>query len=59
MAFEKVADVSELAPGQCMVVEAGGRELALYNVEGEFFCTDNSCPHRDGPWARVIWKMTW
>ncbi len=49
MAFQKVAEVSELAPGQCRVVEAAGRELALYNVEGEFFCTENACPHRDGP----------
>jgi nitrite reductase/ring-hydroxylating ferredoxin subunit len=23
-----------------------GRELALYNVDGEFFATENFCPHK-------------
>jgi nitrite reductase/ring-hydroxylating ferredoxin subunit len=49
MALVKVAEASALAPGQCKCVPAGGRELALYNVDGEFFCTDNLCPHREGP----------
>jgi nitrite reductase (NADH) small subunit len=49
MAFVRVADASELQPGECRVVEAGGREYALFNVEGEFYCLDNECPHRDGP----------
>ena len=25
--------------------------MALYNIDGEFHCTDNSCPHADGPLA--------
>jgi nitrite reductase/ring-hydroxylating ferredoxin subunit len=49
MAFVKVGETAELLPGQGCVVEVGGRELALFNVEGEFFCLDNECPHRDGP----------
>jgi nitrite reductase (NADH) small subunit len=49
MAFVKVAEEAELSPGQGMVVEADSRELALFNVDGEFFCIDNECPHRDGP----------
>lgn len=49
MTFVKVAKTETLSPGQGMVVEADGRELALFNVEGEFFCIDNECPHRDGP----------
>ena len=36
-------------PGRGMTVEAGGRELALFNVDGEFYCIDNECPHRGGP----------
>lgn len=49
MAFVKVADVTELEPGQGMVVDGGDRELALFNVGGEFYCIDNECPHRGGP----------
>jgi NAD(P)H-dependent nitrite reductase small subunit len=49
MGFVKVAEASDLAPGSGMVVEAGNRELALFNVDGAFYCLDNLCPHRDGP----------
>lgn len=45
----KVASTSDLAPGECKVVEAGGRTLALFNVNGTFFCLDNTCPHSGGP----------
>jgi nitrite reductase (NADH) small subunit len=49
MAFVKVAEVEQVPPGTSCVVEAGGRELALFNVAGEFYCIDNGCPHSDGP----------
>lgn len=49
MGFVKVAEVSEIAPGAGKVVTVGSKELALFNVEGEFYCLDNSCPHADGP----------
>ena len=25
---------------------SNGSELALYNIDGEYYATDNSCPHR-------------
>ena len=28
-----------------------GRELALYNVNGEFYATENFCPHKGAPLA--------
>lgn len=28
-------------------VEVDGREICLYNVEGEYFATDNKCTHGD------------
>jgi NAD(P)H-dependent nitrite reductase small subunit len=46
--FVKVANEGEVAPGQGKVVEAGGRELALYNVGGTFYAVDNACKHRGG-----------
>lgn len=49
MAFVKVAGVADIEPGSGRVVEAGYRELALFNVNGEFFCIDNTCPHAEGP----------
>ena len=45
----KVAEVSDLAVGKGRVVEAEGRTLALFNVDGTFYAVDNTCPHRGGP----------
>jgi nitrite reductase/ring-hydroxylating ferredoxin subunit len=45
----KVAEVSDLKPGECKTVLAGDRELALANVAGKFYCLDNVCPHQGGP----------
>jgi len=30
---------------------AGERELALFNIDGQFYAIDN-CPHRGGPLVR-------
>lgn len=38
-----------LRPGECKVVEARKRQIALYNVDGTFYATDNLCLHKGGP----------
>lgn len=44
--------VEDLRPGRCLSVALGdGNEVAVYNVAGEFFATDNSCPHHGSPLA--------
>ena len=45
----KVAQTDELSPGSGKVVEADGRSIALFNVEGTFYAIDNTCSHRGGP----------
>jgi nitrite reductase/ring-hydroxylating ferredoxin subunit len=45
----KVAKTSDLSPGTGKVVQADGRSIALFNVDGAFFAIDNACPHRGGP----------
>ena len=47
--FVKVATLSELAAGTCKPVEAGGRVIALFNVDGNVYALDNTCLHRGGP----------
>jgi nitrite reductase (NADH) small subunit len=47
--FTKVATLRELAPGSAMAVEVAGKPVALYNVGGSVFATENTCPHRGGP----------
>ena len=45
----KVAEVSDLKTGESKTVIAGARELALFNLDGQFHAIDNVCPHRGGP----------
>jgi nitrite reductase/ring-hydroxylating ferredoxin subunit len=47
--FVRVASASDLPPGQAMVVELGGRTIAVFNVDGRFYALDNTCMHRGGP----------
>jgi 3-phenylpropionate/trans-cinnamate dioxygenase ferredoxin component len=45
----KVAEVGDLPVGEGRVIEAEGRTLALFNVDGTFYVVDNTCAHRGGP----------
>ncbi len=49
--FVRVAKTTELEPGQGRLVEAKGKQIALFNVGGKFFAVDNTCTHRGGPLA--------
>ena len=40
-----VAKAADVAPGAMTAVEAGDRSLAIYNVAGAFYATDNECTH--------------
>jgi nitrite reductase (NADH) small subunit len=45
----RLAAVEDVPVGQGRVVEAEGKDLALFNVEGAFYALDNACIHRGGP----------
>jgi|SRR5882672_6160727 len=47
--FVKVATTDEVSPGQARLVEAGGKEIALFNVAGSLHAIDNNCTHVGGP----------
>lgn len=34
------------APGGRALVESDGKSLALFNVDGQFYAIDDSCPHQ-------------
>ena len=52
--FIKVAETTDLKPGEGKTVMVGDREVALFNVAGQFHAIDNICPHRGGPLAEGI-----
>jgi nitrite reductase/ring-hydroxylating ferredoxin subunit len=47
--FVSVADVASLKPGQGRTIHVQGREFCLWNLDGQFYCLDDTCPHRGGP----------
>jgi nitrite reductase (NADH) small subunit len=47
--FIKIANTSDLPPGQAIVVEISDRTIAVFNVDGQFYALDNTCAHRGGP----------
>ena len=45
----RLAAAEDVPVGQGRVVEAEGKDLALFNVDGAFYAIDNGCIHRGGP----------
>ncbi len=41
-----VGRAEDIPPGQRRCVEANGRELVIFNIEGEFFALLDRCPHK-------------
>jgi nitrite reductase/ring-hydroxylating ferredoxin subunit len=43
-----LCSTAEVTPGNAMRVEKAGLVLAVFNLDGEFFVTDDSCTHGPG-----------
>lgn len=48
----RVASVSDVPNGEGREFVVGGRIVALFHVDGQFFALDGICPHAGGPLAR-------
>ena len=49
MPWVRVANEDTVAAGEALVVEAGGRRLALCNTGQGLFAIDDQCTHDGGP----------
>jgi nitrite reductase/ring-hydroxylating ferredoxin subunit len=47
--YVTIARTSDLEPGQAAWMDVNGREIALFNVNGTYYATDNECTHMGGP----------
>jgi len=45
MTFVKVVLMKDLEPGHMIGVEAGGKEIVVFNLEGKFYAIANRCTH--------------
>jgi nitrite reductase/ring-hydroxylating ferredoxin subunit len=41
----RVCAQAEIAPDTVQAFEVGGRRLAVYNIDGKFYVTDDACTH--------------
>ena len=48
MALVSLCSAADVAPGSAKLVEVGELFLAVFNVEGQFFVTQNGCTHGPG-----------
>jgi nitrite reductase/ring-hydroxylating ferredoxin subunit len=44
-----VGTVDEIPPGSRKLIVVDGREIGVFNVDGEYFAVLNRCPHQGGP----------
>ena len=49
--FVRVARTDEIEPGQARLIDVKGTQIALFNINGEFFALDNTCTHDAGSLA--------
>jgi nitrite reductase/ring-hydroxylating ferredoxin subunit len=47
--FIKAARRNDIPEGSGRVIETGGRTVALFHANGEFYAIDNACKHQGGP----------
>jgi nitrite reductase/ring-hydroxylating ferredoxin subunit len=48
MAKHVIASLREFPAGTRKLVDVNGRQIAVFNIKGEFFALANRCPHQGG-----------
>jgi nitrite reductase/ring-hydroxylating ferredoxin subunit len=51
MSFVRIAAAADIPPGTGRAYAVGRYDIALFNVDGQFYALENSCPHQGGPIA--------
>ena len=49
MTYVSVARTGDILPGEVTYVEANDYRLAICNVNGSFYCIEDTCTHDGGP----------
>ena len=44
-----IGKAADLPAGHRKIVRAGGREIGIFNIKGNFYALRNKCPHRGAP----------
>jgi len=49
MALVRAAGINDVKLGMAKAVTVNGKRIALYNVDGKFYATDNACLNQGAP----------
>ncbi len=49
-----LTEAGSIAPGERRVFSVNGREIAVFNIEGEYFAIYNRCPHEGAALCKGI-----
>jgi 3-phenylpropionate/trans-cinnamate dioxygenase ferredoxin component len=49
--FVRVAAVADLPPGERLIVDFDEETVAIFNVDGDYYCIADVCTHDGGPVA--------
>ncbi len=47
--YTEIADAEDIPEGCGRTFEFKGQPIAIFNIKGEFFAIENTCPHMGGP----------
>ena len=47
--WTKAAKAADIEEGKAVVVSLGGKDVAIFKAQGNFYALDSVCPHRGGP----------
>ncbi len=54
MTFVKVAETSEISPGQMKMVKLAEKEVVIANLNDVYYAMENSCTHMHGDLSKGI-----
>ena len=43
--WEEVAKIDDIEPGTCKAVDVDGTQVAVFNLDGEYFAIEDVCTH--------------
>lgn len=47
--YVRACSVDEVPLGSAKMIRVEGRPIAIFNLNGDFYATDDICPHEGGP----------
>ncbi len=51
--FLRICSVHEIPAGTGKMIKVGDKLIAIFNLNGNFYATDDTCPHEGGPLSSV------